>query len=109
MRCMTCGIRETEHTNGTLCAACDRDEWREATVNSNKRFQYAEDQLRRIHQAAGHYLAHHRLVENYPYNYVPLFSEPRDKLFQHIKGENMFLIGKYGYSHLLVPSRSGQE
>ena len=74
MKCMTCNKRECEHENTTLCAPCDRDEWRDATLRANKRFQYAEDQLRRIHEQVGRYLVDARLVVNYPCNYEELYE-----------------------------------
>ena len=80
MKCMTCGLRETEHSETTLCAACDRDEWREATIGANKRFQYAEDQLRRMHREASLFLMNRGHIANYPCNY--------DELCQRFHGLN---------------------
>ena len=72
LKCMTCQINEIEHKATSLCASCDRDEWRDATIGANKRFQYAEDQLSRIHTQAG------RLIESmghrYPVNYDDLWT-----------------------------------
>ena len=72
MKCTTCLKRDTEHENTCLCASCDRDEWREATIRSNSRFLYAEEQLRRIHHVAGNYLIDNKLVSGYPCNYEDL-------------------------------------
>ena len=77
MLCTECSKREREHDETTLCVSCDRDQWRDSTVLANKRFQYAENQLQRIHHEAGCFLVNRGLVSNYPCNYDELWGDFR--------------------------------
>ena len=43
MKCINC-INEAEK-GYSICSACDRDEWRDATKEANKRFKLAERKL----------------------------------------------------------------
>ena len=72
MICLTCNKNESEHDNTTLCASCDRDEWKDSCIMANKRFQDSEAILQRLHNKAGIMLTH--MGHNYPCNYEKLES-----------------------------------
>jgi hypothetical protein len=64
---------EAEGDNA-LCAACDRDQWKEATIRSNKRFQRAEDLLKSMHHQTGKYAVENKLAMNYPASHAELIN-----------------------------------
>ena len=72
MKCIICDIREAENERTLECTVCDRDQWREATIGANKRFQRAEDTLKALHNLMGRYLLATEAVVNYPCNYQGL-------------------------------------
>ena len=72
LTCLTCNERPVEHENTTLCAQCDRDEWKDATLRANERFEHAETTLKRLHNGMGRLLMKLGLVRNYPPNYEEL-------------------------------------
>jgi hypothetical protein len=76
--CLTCGTRPSMVGPSTICIVCDRDEWRDATLNANKRFEYSENLLKSIHREVGKYLEDNDLTINYPCNYeeiIEVFKE----------------------------------
>jgi hypothetical protein len=71
--CTSCFEKPAED-GATLCIACDRDEWKEATIRGNKRFQDAERLLKEIHNRAGRYLLKTGAVTSYPANHEELIE-----------------------------------